>query len=162
MASNTPLLPGRVQPDETAKLRRRIEKLEAELKHTQSELDAYRQAATLAEHRVNCVRVQMKPWYEAMTNLFEEIGEPLNMEATATPPGSPPSTPNTSLEAWKQKLGGQHAQILEAFQIHGPLSIRQLMTIIHRGQTTVTVAISKLKNLQLVDKVGDKYALKQP
>jgi len=65
-------------------------------------------------------------------------------------------------EAWKQKLGAgtAPARIIDAILNHGPLNRTQLRAASEAGWSTLDAATGRLKNLGLIEKVGDKWNLK--
>jgi hypothetical protein len=65
-------------------------------------------------------------------------------------------------EAWKQKLGAgtAPARVIDALLTHGPLNRSQLRQAGELGWSTLDAATARLKNLSLIEKVGDRWNLK--
>ena len=65
-------------------------------------------------------------------------------------------------EAWKQKLGHGTApsRVIDSILSHGPLSRTQLRSAGEMGWSTLDAALARLKNLQLIEKQGDRWHLK--
>lgn len=65
-------------------------------------------------------------------------------------------------ELWKQKLGGTTApaRVIQALLEHGPLNRTQLRSAAELGWSTLDAATARLKNLSLIEKVGDRWQLK--
>lgn len=66
-------------------------------------------------------------------------------------------------EAWKQKLGAgtAPARVIDALLKQGPLNRTQLRQFGELGWSTLDAATSRLKNLNLIEKSGDRWILKQ-
>jgi len=65
-------------------------------------------------------------------------------------------------EAWKQKLGAgtAPARVIDALLTHGPLNRSQLRQAGELGWSTLDAATARLKNLSLIEKIGDRWNLK--
>lgn len=65
-------------------------------------------------------------------------------------------------EAWKQKLGAGEApaRVIDALLNHGPLNRTQLREAAGTAWSTLDAATARLKNLGLIEKIGDKWHLK--
>lgn len=65
-------------------------------------------------------------------------------------------------EAWKQKLGSgtAPARIIDALLKQGPLNRTQLRSFGELGWSTLDAATSRLRNLGLIEKSGDRWNLK--
>lgn len=78
--------------------------------------------------------------------------------------GVAPSAPqfDQKWDAWKQKLGSgtAPARVIDALLTHGPLTRTQLRQAGELGWSTLDAATARLKNLQLIEKVGDRWNLK--
>jgi len=65
--------------------------------------------------------------------------------------------------AWIEKFGGSSnpaSRVIQAILDHGPLSRQQLRQAIKGGWSTLDAATARLKNLQLIEKSGDRWNLK--
>ena len=65
-------------------------------------------------------------------------------------------------EAWKQKFGPTApSRVIDALLTHGPLSRTQLRQAAEMGWSTLDAATTRLRNLGLIEKSGDRWNLKQ-
>jgi len=155
-----PLLEAYVEPDDSPVLRRKIERLEEELAHSQAQLrDATHQVTTIARG-LKALRHQMEPLYNALRMVFGELdvaGVGVVSGAASAPSGRVAAV----WESWKSKLGGKQAEFIQALLEHGEMTAVQLKVATHTGTSTVPQVIYKLNHLGLINKNGGKYSLKE-
>jgi DNA-binding transcriptional ArsR family regulator len=130
-----------------------------------------RERVTELENRVNDLEFSLSGIKrDAVVALLKTLGESLHhvasgkfdldatvaMTAVAAPQFDP------KWEVWKQKLGPSTApaRVIEAILGHGPLTRTQLRAAGELGWSTLDKATSRLNNLGLIEKVGDKWNLK--
>lgn len=107
--------------------------------------------------------------HEAMTRLVNQIAairQGLHMAAgdeVAVPSASGVSPQfDPKWTAWQQKFGQDTApaKVIRAILDHGPLNRSQLRQAAEIGWSTLDAATARLKNLSLIEKVGDRWNLK--
>jgi hypothetical protein len=83
-------------------------------------------------------------------------------EVTTVPLGGTAPQFDPKWEMWKQKLGASTApaRVIGALLDHGPLNRAQLRQAAEMGWSTLDAATARLKNLSLIEKVGDRWNLK--
>jgi hypothetical protein len=105
---------------------------------------------------------------EALTRIGQSIAvirQGLRMaggdEITTVPLGSSPQF-DPKWKAWQDKLGQgtAPARVIGAILDHGPLNRSQLRQAAEMGWSTLDAATARLKNLSLIEKVGDRWNLK--
>jgi hypothetical protein len=132
--------------EETLGRMRDLEKRVAELEHDrpQIERDAVMKLLNLLAHALRHVASGQMDMSEVPTS------------SVAAPQFDP------RWEAWKQKLGAgtAPARVIDAILNHGPLSRTQLRAAGELGWSTLDAATARLKNLGLIEKVGDRWNLK--
>lgn len=104
------------------------------------------------------LRSQLKPLYHALQQIFGDI-------AAFDDPGSAGTNGDSRIDAvwraWKEKLPGAPAKIIDALRTHGELSTQQLAIACRIGKTTVTDSVYKLNRAGLINKAGGRFSLKQ-
>ena len=82
-------------------------------------------------------------------------------EITTVPLGSSPQF-DPKWKAWQDKLGQgtAPARVIGAILDHGPLNRSQLRQAAEMGWSTLDAATARLKNLSLIEKIGDRWNLK--
>jgi len=82
-------------------------------------------------------------------------------EVTTVPLGGAPQF-DPKWAAWQQKLGASTApsRVIAAILEHGPLNRSQLRQAAEMGWSTLDAATARLKNLSLIEKIGDRWNLK--
>ena len=152
-----PLLEGHAEymedrgPDVIEKLNQRIEKLEDRIADLEQDRPQIRRDAVVAV--LNLLTQSLR--HVASGQI--DIDTPVQQAASV---GAPQFDPKW--EAWKQKLGAGTApsRVIEAILTHGPLSRTQLRAAGELGWSTMDAATARLKNLGLIEKVGDRWNLK--
>lgn len=106
---------------------------------------------------------------EALARILQQVSvirQGLSMaggdESFTAPAGGIPPQFDQRWEAWKQKLGSTTAaaRVIQAILDHGPLNRSQLRQATKSGWSTLDEATARLKNLQLIEKLGDRWNLK--
>ena len=146
-------------PDESELLRRKIERLEAELDSAHEALRAAREQSAASNRALKNLRKQLEPWYRALQSLFGE----LDAASIGSDDGEDSINPRAAnvWKSWMQKLGGKQAEFIQAMLEHGEVTVAQLKVMTHSGSTTIPQIIYKLNKLGLINKNGGKYSLKE-
>jgi hypothetical protein len=108
--------------------------------------------------------------HDAVVTVLNLLGQSLKEVATGrfdldTAPAHTPTAPqfDPRWDAWKSKLGHgtAPARVIDSLLTHGGLTRVQLRQAGEMGWSTLDTATTRLKNLGLIEKVGDKWNLKQ-
>lgn len=150
------LLNGNVEDSNTTV--RVIEDLRTELKRAKQEAQEWRDKYEESYGQTMAIRRVLQPQFEALQKLFGMLPEGQSNF------GQQPHAPqfDQKWEAWKQKLGPgtAPARVIDALLTHGPLNRSQLRQAGELGWSTLDAATSRLKNLSLIEKSGDRWNLK--
>lgn len=133
---------------EKRELLMKVSRMEVDLTHAREE----------AARAVGELRRVLSPLYRSLQHVFGEMD---SIGSVETPSGSAPQF-DPKWEAWKQKLGAgtAPARVIDALLTHGPLNRNQLRQSSQMGWSTLDAATSRLKNLSLIEKNGDRWNLK--
>jgi hypothetical protein len=162
------LLDGQVEITDDAA----IDALEAEIRDLKQDLrraqQVARDAQTNAAAALAPLRRQLTPLYLALQSVFGELdaaGVPEETAGYAASPNSPapPRSATTAVwDAWKARLPGGPAKIIDTFLAHQnrEMNIQQLAmaTGIHRN--SIPNMMTKLNKAGLIQKNGRQFALK--
>lgn len=105
------------------------------------------------------LRRQLGPLYKALQMVFGELDAAGVDEA---PAASGATSPRIAAvwENWKQKIGGQPAQLIDAFLLHGEMTYGQIAIAIGIKSSNVAQVVHRLNKAGLINKNGGKYSLK--
>ncbi len=134
--------------DEIRELRRELTEAKREVR--QAKNDATRAMAAL--------RQQLNPLYRALQAVFGEL-DAADVSDDAAPKVN--ARRSAVWESWKSRMPGRPAQVIDALLLHGPMNSTQIGIAIGMHRNNVPVVIHKLNKAGLIDKQGNKYALKQ-
>lgn len=126
-----------------------------ELKKTVSRLE--REVANLKQAAADSAQ-------KAVESLLRKLFSSLH-QATSVLVGEAEVTSNSESDFWqsqKQKLGGKKAEVIQALQEYGEMSVPQLRMATKSGNQTIYDVTSFLFRLGLLKKNGGRYSLKQP
>lgn len=153
-------LEGEVQYGDSNDLRQQIVRLEDELGASRRELTKAKAELNAGKQALEDIRNQLHPLYRSLRLLFGDIESVIGN----TPINGSPSAPqfDPKWDAWKQKLGSgtAPARVIDALLTHGPMTRTQLRQAGELGWSTLDAATSRLRNLSLIEKVGDRWQLK--
>ena len=118
------------------------------------------------QHALSVLRRQLQPLYSALRAVFGEIdaADIPNPEVRISyDQANVRSMPQRSpvWENWRKQLGGKQAEVIEALETHGWMNVAQLVVATHSAKQTIYETIWKLNKLQLINKNGGKYSLKE-
>jgi hypothetical protein len=139
-------------------LRVRILQLEDQLRAANERCRIAEARLAEAQSAVGRLRQNLRPFYEAMRQLFGEMDKVSG--------GEGPSVPGRAAviwESWKDKLGQTStcARIIDALLQHEEMSVAQLRVACKAGQQTIYDATSKMARLGLLDRHAGRYRLKK-
>jgi hypothetical protein len=178
---NKGLLPGGEQsPPNVEELQEELEALrlqnrglKTELREANDALETARSQAVAGTKALKVLRVRLEPFHLALKFVFGELDAAgIEAETDFGRPGGVPFTeraePGSSVhrkfaywEAWITKLGGKSGEVIKALLSHGRMSRAQVREAIGAGWTTTDEALRKLKGLNLIEKSGDRWVLKE-
>lgn len=140
--------------NELADLREEVQQLRSELRAARSEAARAKQDVGQA---VAALRRQLTPLYRALQGVFGE------MDAIGVEDATPATNSRTTAvwEAWKSRIGGQPAQLIDAFLLHGEMTSGQIAIAIGINPKNVAQVVHKLNKAGLIQKNGSKFSLKQ-
>jgi len=166
------LLEGTVDDDGAADLRevaaerdRDFEALRRQLRDAQGEAIAARAQAATAVLALGELRRQLGPLYHALRMVFGELDQfPETAAATAATAAAAATAMDARTkavwEAWKSRLGGQTAQVIDALMLHGEMGTQQIAIAVGCHRNTVPNLIYKLNKAGLINKNGGRFSLK--
>lgn len=99
----------------------------------------------------------LTPLFSALKQIYGEMDD---MQIAESPIAAPQFDPRW--DSWKQKLGNgtAPAKVIDALLTHGFLTRTQLRPVAGIGWSTLDAATSRLKNLGLIEKNGDRWQLR--
>lgn len=164
--SQQPLLSGEQEYVEHAAPDPRIVRLETEVRDLKRKLTHAELESVHAKEDVGRMMASLRGMTLPFYNLLRAIhGEIDAMGIVEPASASTPITPqfDQAWDAWKQKLGKDTAtaKVIDAILSHGPLNRNQLRVTCQVGWSTLDAATARLKNLSLIEKIGDKWDLKK-
>lgn len=153
-----PLLPDS-QHEEVERLRREIRGLEMELREARDEAETAKLAASDAVQAIRALRDSpLAPLFKALKMIFGEISRAEVGESPTQSNG----VKSDAWEKWKRKVPGKPAEFIDALLEHGPMTVQQLVVATQTPRKqTIYDGMLKLSKMNLVEKQGDKYALRQ-
>ena len=142
-------------------LRRENAELQRQLAESESAVQAERQQRLGLEKGAVELRSVLAPLYRALRHIHGEldamgVGEGVNGSA------APGAAKSPVWEQWKQKLGrdGMAAKAIDILLLHGELNRTQLRIQLACATRTVADVVYKLNQAGLINKNGNKIALK--
>lgn len=146
-----------LRPDDSELLRRKCERLEAELDAAHEALRSAREQSAAANRALRTLRKQLDPLHNALSLVYGELDAAgsENEVNTATPKSQ------AIWQSWMQKLGGKQAEFIQVMLEHGEVTVQQFKVMTHSGTSTIPQIIYKLNKLGLINKNGGKYSLKE-
>jgi predicted transcriptional regulator len=155
------LIEGAIMPDEETTVE---DDLRAEIRELQDQLrDAQRETATAkrdAGRAMSELRRQLGPLYKALQMVFGELDAAGVDEAPAAS-GSVNARMAAVWQNWKNKIGGQPAQLIDAFLLHGEMTSGQIAIAIGISPKNVAQVVHKLNKAGLIQKNGNNFSLKK-
>ena len=106
---------------------------------------------------------------EALSRILQQVAvmrQGMSMaggdESFTVPAGGTAPQFDPKWTAWMEKFGKDKcvSRVIQAILDHGPLSRSQLRQATKSGWSTLDEATARLKNLQLIEKSGDRWNLK--
>ncbi len=135
--------------------------LRDENRELRSELQQARRDIEKIKHEVGRsvseLRRQLTPLYRALQAVFGEMDEIGDYDS----PSAPNSKTAAVWDAWKTRIGGQPAKLIDAFLLHGEMTAAQIAIAIHVNPKNVAQVVHKLNRAGLIQKNGNLYALKK-
>lgn len=159
------LLEGAVDAEPIDDSREEIRDLAGQVRDLQAQLrDAKRelmQRERETSHALGALRKQLSPLYRALQAVFGEL------DAAGTDDSAPSvatnGNPRTAAvwQAWKDRVGGQPAKLIDALLLHGEMTASQIAIAIQISPKNVAQVVHKLNKASLLQKNGNKFSLKQ-
>lgn len=147
------------QHEEVERLRREIRGLEIELREAKDEAASAKQSASDAVQAIRALRDALLPVHKALKMVFGEISR---IEVGESQVSQSNGVKSDAWEKWKRKVPGKPAEFIDAILEHGPMTVQQLVVATQTPRKqTIYDGMSKLSKMNLVEKQGDKYALRQ-
>jgi hypothetical protein len=122
-----------------------------------------------AQRALLMLRQQLGPLYRALQAVFGEldaagVADDVRPSAVVTPgAGASGMDPRKAAvwDAWKQRLGGQCAKVIDALLLHSDMNSTQLAIAIGTRRQNIPSLIYKLNQAGLINKNGGRFSLKQ-
>jgi hypothetical protein len=144
------------EPDpDHEKLTRQVQEATTKVAQLQGELAEERRLRQEVERRLAAVRDQLRPQYQALSNLFEDLGKPGNGSASTVDRGP--------FEQWLAKAGKAGCRrVLETLLERPEVTRNQLATLSGIGPKTGTYRgyLSWLRRNGLIETTGDQVKLR--
>lgn len=139
-------------------LSQKLRKVSDELEVARREAREWQEKYEETYAQTSAIQRVLQPQFDALKKLFGML--PAGNDAPAGEIRAPQF--DQRWDAWKQKLGPgtAPARVIDALLMHGPLNRSQLRQAGELGWSTLDAATSRLKNLSLIEKVGDRWNLK--
>jgi phosphoribosylanthranilate isomerase len=156
-----PLLPG--PPDDAVRLRREIAGLEQELQKARDEAAVAKQSAADAVHAIRALRQQLEPLYKSLKMVFGEISrvEAARVDGPQRTVDSRDPNKQAVWDAWKSRLGGNAAKLIDALLTHHSMTSTQLAIATGINPKNIAQVIYKVNKAQLLNKNGRDFSLKE-
>ena len=138
---------------ELDELRDEVRQLKRDLQNARAETQIAKRDAARA---MTELRRQLSPLYKALQMVFGELD---SVSADDTPTASSPKT-SAVWEAWKSRIGGQPAKVIDALLLHGDLNAGQIAIAIGISPKNVAQVIHKLNKASLIEKNNGRFSLK--
>lgn len=140
---------------------RRVAELEDELVQTREALRQERLKNTQSTQALQGVvelRRALSPLYQALRRVFEEM----NVEGVVEVTPAVDDRKRAVWEAWKMRMPGITARIIDALLLHGSLTQTQLRIHAQCARSSVPNAVMALNRAGLINKdAGGRISLKQ-
>jgi hypothetical protein len=145
--------------DRIKKLERQLEERNRQLEEAQDDLRAERSKNAQGAAAVAELRRQLSPLYNGLRAVFGEMDALGVAEGTS---GHVEPRKAAVWEAWKTKLPGIPAKMIDALLVHGALNQTQLRIHAQCARSSVPNAVMALNRAGLINKSGDgKISLKE-
>ena len=143
--------------DELKELREENKRLARALQDANLRAERATEDATRA---MSSLRRQLSPLYRALQGVFGELDAA--GIADAAQPNGPTNTRTAAVwEAWKKRLGGKPAELIDALLLHGDMDSAQIAIAIQCHKNSVPQIVYKLNKAGLLNKNGGRFSLKQ-
>lgn len=142
--------------EEIERLRDENRDLRRELSTARTDIATAKRETTLA---LGALRKTLGPLYSALQFVFGELDAAGVDEAPAASGSANPRT-MAVWDAWKSRIGGQPAQLIDAFLLHGEMTSGQIAIAIGINAKNVAHVVHKLNKAGLIQKNGGKFSLK--
>lgn len=136
-------------------LREENRELRALLSTARRDADAAKLEAARA---LGSLQTVLSPLYRALQRVFGELDAAGVDDRDARPMDARVSA---VWDAWKAKIGGQPAQLIDAFLLHGEMTAAQIAIAIRVNPKNVAQVVHKLNKAGLIQKNGNLYSLKR-
>ena len=136
-------------------LREENRELRAQLSAARRETEAAKRNTV---HALSALRKVLSPLYRALQQVFGEL-EAAGVEDETI--GTVNPRVSAVWDAWKSKIGGQPAQLIDAFIVHGEMTAAQIAIAIRVNPKNVAQVVHKLNKAGLIQKNGNLYSLKK-
>jgi len=134
-----------------------VKNLQAEVQRAQAEAKSARREATRA---LSALRQQLTPLYRAMQMVFGELDAAGVDDAAPTGAAAQPPRVSAIWEAWKARMPGGPAKIIDALLLQPDLNTQQLAIAIGVHRNSIGQMIWKLNKAGLLQKNGNRFSLK--
>jgi hypothetical protein len=153
------VLSGSYDAAEVIQLTAKVARLEQQNRQLDEALRLERIRTQSVESAAKDLRNLLFPLFRSLRLVFGELDQ-MGVVETVPLGGAPQFDPKWA--AWMDKFGRDKcpARVIQAILDHGPLSRSQLRQAIKAGWSTLDEATARLKNLQLIEKSGDRWNLK--
>lgn len=161
---------GQVEDPEIGRQRKTIQDQRREIAELHNQLDDATRDAAQAKRALTSLRKSLSPVYKALQMVFGDLDaagvadEPQAWDGRTTggaPAAGAASQQHSAVwDAWKQRLPGYPAKMIDALLTFGPKTAPQLAVAVGCNRNRIYEAAVKLKSAGILDKSGDYYSLK--
>lgn len=140
-------------------LQRKIERLEGDLRDARDALQECRESAARISRAQAKLKQRLAPWRDLILGIWGELED---VQADEAPAQAQDRRVLDAWEKWKRKVPGKPAEFIDALLDHGPMTVQQLVVATQTPRKqTIYDGMFKLSKLNLVEKKGDRYALRE-
>jgi biotin operon repressor len=158
---------GTVVDPEIDRLRKTVQDQRREIAELQNQLDDAQRDSGQTKRALASLRKSLSPVYKALQMVFGDIemagvtDEPYTAAHTHPTAGGGSVQHSAVWEAWKHRMPGYPAKVIDALLTFGEKSAPQLAIAVGCRRERIYEAVAKLKAAGVLIKNGDNYSLKQ-
>jgi hypothetical protein len=142
-------------------LRRKVERLQDELADAKLKIQEERNRSAKTLRAQGRLHQELSGLYRALKGVMEELPDEEEIPSVASG-GAVPSPRNAAVwNAWKERLGGQAAKVIDALILHGEMNTTQLVIATGVPRSTMPSIIFRLNKASLINKNGRNFSLKE-
>lgn len=157
---------GQTEDPEVGKLRKTVQDQRRQIAELENRLDDAERDGAQTKRALASLRKSLSPVYMALQMVFGDldaagVSEPATENREPSSPAAWSNANNAVWEAWKQRLPGYPAKVIDALLTFGEKSAPQLAVAVGCRRERIYEAVAKLKSAGILVKAGENYSLKK-